>query len=56
MELRNLVYFVQVCEDKNYSIAACKLFITQQALSKSIKTLEAELGSSLFKKCLLAWY
>lgn len=50
MELRNLVYFVQVCEDKNYSLAACKLFITQQALSKSIKTLEAELGSSLFKK------
>lgn len=50
MELRNLVYFVQVFEDKNYSAAAGKLFITQQALSKSIKSLEAELGTPLFKK------
>ena len=50
MEIRNLTYFVQVCQDLNVSIAAGKLYITQQALSKSIKTLEAELGSPLFIK------
>lgn len=50
MELRNLYYFLQVCEDKNYTVAASKLYITQQALSKSIKALEQELGTALFAK------
>lgn len=50
MELRNLYYFVQVCEDRSFSIASNHLFITQQALSKSIKSLENELGNSLFTK------
>ena len=40
MEFRNLYYFLQLCEEKNYSSAAGKLYITQQALSKSIKALE----------------
>ena len=31
MELRNLYYFLQVCEDKSFSAAAAKLYITQQA-------------------------
>lgn len=50
MELRNLYYFIQICNDRNFSIASNKLFITQQALSKSIKSLEKELGSPLFNK------
>jgi DNA-binding transcriptional LysR family regulator len=50
MELRNLYYFLQLCEDGNYSLAANKLYITQQALSKSIKGLENELGAALFVK------
>lgn len=50
MEFRNLYYFLQLCEEKNYSSAAGKLYITQQALSKSIKALEKELGSALFTK------
>lgn len=50
MELRNLYYFLQLCTDKNYSVAAGKLFVTQQALSKSIKSLESELGAALFAK------
>lgn len=37
MEYRNLYYFLHLCEDMNYSMAAGKLYITQQALSKSIK-------------------
>ena len=50
MELRNLYYFLQVCDDKSFSAAATRLYITQQALSKSVKALEKELGSELFKK------
>lgn len=50
MELRNLYYFLQVCEDKSFSAAAAKLYITQQALSKGVKALERELGCELFQK------
>ncbi len=50
MEYRNLYYFLHLCKDMNYSMAAGKLYITQQALSKSIKALERELGSPLFSK------
>jgi len=50
MELRNLYYFVQVCEDRSFSTASNHLYITQQALSKSIKLLETELGNTLFNK------
>lgn len=50
MELRNLVYFLQLYDDRNYSIAASKLYITQQALSKSIHNMEVELNTKLFIK------
>ncbi len=50
MEFRNLYYFLQVCDDKSFSAAAARLYITQQPLSKSVKALEKELGSELFEK------
>ena len=50
MEIRNLTYFVQVCQDLNISIAAGKLYITQQALSKSIKTLRRNWVRRCFSK------
>ena len=50
MEIRNLVYFLQLFDDQNYSLAAGKLFITQQALSKSIHNMELELNVELFTK------
>lgn len=50
MELRNLVYFLQLYDDKNYSLASSKLYITQQALSKSIHNMETELDTVLFVK------
>lgn len=50
MEIRNLVYFLQLYDDNNYSLASSKLYITQQALSKSIHNMEIELGTSLFVK------
>lgn len=50
MDFRQLYYFLQLCEDMNYSVAAGKLYLTPQALSKSIKSLEAELGTALFTR------
>lgn len=50
MELRQLVYFVQIVKDGTYSAAAKTLFISQPALSKSIKQLEEELGATLFNR------
>lgn len=50
MDFRQLHYFLQLCEDMNYSVAAGKLYLTPQALSKSIKSLEAELGTPLFAR------
>jgi DNA-binding transcriptional LysR family regulator len=45
-----LFYFLTLAESQNYSAAADKLFITQQALSKSIKQLEKNLGFTLFER------
>jgi DNA-binding transcriptional LysR family regulator len=48
MEIRQLQYFKQVCEDRSLSKAAENLYITQQGLSHAIQTLEKEIGVSLF--------
>jgi DNA-binding transcriptional LysR family regulator len=48
MELTQLRYFLRVCSDLNMTVSASKLYITQQALSKSIRRLEDELGVRLF--------
>ena len=50
MELRDIVYFLAVCEHDSMSAAAETLFISQQALSKSIRKLERHLGVSLFDR------
>lgn len=50
MELRQLIYFVQIVKDGTFSSAAKTLFVSQPALSKSIKLLEDELGASLFSR------
>ena len=47
MELQQLKYYLQLCEDKNYAEAAQNLFISQQALRKSIKKMEDELALTL---------
>ena len=48
MELKQIQYFVTLCASKNMTLAAKELFITQQALSKAVISLERELGLSLF--------
>lgn len=40
MELRHLEYFLMVCETGSLNAAAKKLYISQQALSKNMDTIE----------------
>jgi DNA-binding transcriptional LysR family regulator len=48
MEYHQLLNFLSVCEEKNFTKASGRRFITQQGLSKSIKELEIELDVPLF--------
>lgn len=50
MEIRDIGYFVAICEHGSMSAAAEALFISQQALSKSIRRLEHHLGVVLFDR------
>lgn len=48
MNFDQLYYFMTVAEEKNFSKAAKKLYITQPCLSQSISRLEHELNATLF--------
>ena len=50
MNFLSLEYFLVVAEEKNFSRAADKLFVSQQSLSEHIKKLELELGTPVFKR------
>lgn len=50
MKRIQLEYFVCIVEEKSFTKAAERLFISQPALSKSIRALETELGVPLFKR------
>ncbi|MHC1757939.1 MAG: LysR family transcriptional regulator [Negativicutes bacterium] len=48
MDIKQLGCFLAVCEEHTFTKAAHKLFLTQQCVSKTIASLEKELGFTLF--------
>ncbi|GAB2691876.1 LysR family transcriptional regulator [Paenibacillus thermoaerophilus] len=50
MELRQLLYTVQIAQEKNFSRAAEKLHIAQPSLSQQLSKLEKEIGVLLFQR------
>jgi DNA-binding transcriptional LysR family regulator len=49
-ELRQLRHFVAIAEEGSLTRAAARLHITQQSLSQQVRTLEAQLGVTLFER------
>ncbi len=47
MEIRQLMYFIQIVKSGTYSAAAKQLYLSEPALSKAVKHLEEELGAKL---------
>jgi DNA-binding transcriptional LysR family regulator len=50
MDIKQLQYFVQICRHRSLTEAAKNLYISQQALSKTLKILEDELQVALFSR------
>ncbi|MGX6446903.1 LysR family transcriptional regulator, partial [Patulibacter sp. S7RM1-6] len=50
LDLRKLDHFVAVAEERNFTRAAERLHLTQQALSHSVRQLERELGVALLER------
>ena len=48
MDIRSLRYFLAVAREENMTRAADLLHVTQPTLSKTLKSLEGELGKKLF--------
>lgn len=48
MDLRQVLYFVRVYEERSFTKAATRVNVVQPALSRQIASLEEELGSILF--------
>lgn len=50
MERRQIEYFVALAEHRSFTAAAAALFVSQPALSQSIRALERDLGAELVRR------
>lgn len=50
MDIRQLRYVLEVADTKNFSAAAENLYVTQSALSQQIRSLEKEIGITIFHR------
>lgn len=50
VEVRDMLYILAVCEERSFSRAAEKYYITQPALSKIVKRVEGNLGTQIFDR------
>jgi DNA-binding transcriptional LysR family regulator len=50
MQLRQLEYFIAICEAGSFSAAAIRLYVTQPSLSQQMRALEKELGAELLER------
>ncbi len=50
MDIRSLIQFLQIAKDGSYTKAAENLFLVQSTLSKTVQSLETELGVRLLQK------
>lgn len=50
LSTRKLRYFVAVAEELNFSRAAARLFVAQQAISKQVRELEDAVGARLLSR------
>ena len=50
MNLQQLRYFIALCEERNFVLAARRCNVTQPSLTHSIRALEEEFGGPLFKR------
>ncbi len=50
MELRQIQYFLALCDERNFTRAARQCRVAQPSLTNAIKKLEHELGDVLFQR------
>lgn len=50
MRLRQIEYFVAVCDAGSFTAAAARLLVAQPSLSQQVRALEAELGATLIER------
>lgn len=50
MNIKEIIYFLEVVKERNFTKAANNLYISQPALSKSIKNLEKEVQTQLIER------
>ena len=50
MQINQIIYFMALCEERNFTRAAKRCRISQPSLTNAIKALEDELGDALFTR------